>query len=297
MYRKSTFLTLAFLMMVGIILTYTKLTDGFSLKEVTSSLEFDPSRETFPPSEMLKQELNEAFLQPFKYVGKGCQFYAFESQDHKYILKFFKHKHLRPLQWIRTLPIPRFLLGYAEKKINKREERIAKLFSSCKLAYEELSIETGVVFLHLNRTPVISPRVTLYNKLGLKHQIDLNDYEFVLQQRGIPAKTMLKNLASENDATKIQAKIHQLLDVVVLRCEKGIRDEDRAFVQNIAFLPDEERAIFVDIGQFVKDASIQSKEQLEADLHCRKEALRLWVKAHTPFLTKYLEEAFSLQKN
>lgn len=277
-------------MMWGLIFIYNRVTDGFSVREMTSYLPFNPLWEVPSPSSQLADQLDRIFSQEYRYIGKGCQFYAFKSDDDKYVIKFFKHKHLRPLVWMNKLPIPPFFREYAKEKIEKRQQRIDNLFSSCKLAYEELSYETGVIFLHLNRTPNINRRVVIYDKLGLRHKIDLNRYEFVLQVKADTVEASFTNLMNKGQIELVQSKITQLIDVVVARCEKGIRDRDRSFVPNVAFCHGEERAVFVDIGQFFKDEEIKSEGGLRQEVEKRLNHLHWWTEKHFPELTPFVEQ-------
>ncbi len=281
---------LALLIMVGIIFAYNKATDGFSVREISSNLSFDPEREISLPEAPLQAELSELFSQPFRYVGKGCQFYAFESRDQKYILKFFKHKHLRPLEWVNRLPIPSYFQETLHNKIAKREERISKLFSSCKLAYTELSSETGVIFLHLNRTPTVNCIITIYDKLGVKHRVDLNKVEFILQKKVTPAEVTFAELGSTRDKEALRERVRELATAILARCDKGIRDQDSAIVQNLGFNQLENKAVFIDIGQFIKDASIKEEEGKALELKTRLSNLRLWMEERYPDLVEYLED-------
>ncbi len=270
--------------MWGVIFCYNRLTDGFSLREITSSL----SEELPSPSLSADQRVRLAVIlnQSFQYIGKGCQFYAFESDDGQYVLKFFKHKHLRPLSWLRALPLPAHFRARCEEKIAKREERVNNLFSSCQLAYEELSEETGVLFLHLNRLPLLDSPVTLVDKIGVKHKIHLDNYEFVLQKKADSLSVAFDGL-SEDQARK---RVQQLVKLVIGRCEKGIRDRDRSFAQNVAFCVGEERAVFIDIGQFFIDESVKQPEERQKDLQRRLGNLRFWTERHYPSLVTVFDE-------
>lgn len=278
----------------GIIFSYNRITDGFSLHEIRSSLVYDSSHDIEPLSVAQKAALHQILSQPFRYIGKGCQFYAFESEDKQAVLKFFKHKHLRPLTWLHSLPMTKKMRQKSDEKIKLREERIQNLFSSCQLAYEELSEETGVLFLHLNRTPILYQEVILIDKIGLKHRIRLDDYEYVLQKKAIHVGPTLSKLLEQHQEEELRSKIHQLAALVVLRCEKGIRDRDRSFVQNIAFCEGEERAVFVDIGQFFKDEKVKRAEETQKDLLRRLNSLRCWAAERNPALIPFVDDEIAL---
>lgn len=274
---------------LGIVI-YNQLTDGFSLRQMTSSLSGNSQFDIAPLSEEQKAHLQSLFQQPFRYAGKGCQFYAFESADGKYVVKFFKHKHLRPFLWLRSLPLSKRLKQKAEGVITKRFSRINTLFSSCKLAYEVLPQETGLLFIHLNRTPALDTKVTLIDKIGIKHAIELDEYEFVLQKKG----TLMKQAFAHVDEREAKAKIQQLIDLVVARCEKGVADQDKAFAQNVAFCEEGGRPIFIDIGQFCSDPQITTPEKEQIEIERRLKSLRLWMTEHYPHHVGYIDEYLGL---
>ncbi len=238
----------------GIIYSYNRLTDGYSLSQMRSEL---PNNPRFAPPDLSLDEEDKirAMLdQPFHYLGKGCQFYAFASADGKYVLKFLKQKHLRAP--------PPFQKGSAVR----RQERVEKLFSSVQLAYQKLPVESGLLYIHLNRMPAIGSKVTLVDKMGIKRKILIDDYEFILQERALTVKEVFEKINSQEEA---EARIDQLVALVHARCAKGIRDRDRSFAQNVAFAQNEDRALFIDVGQFYEDETILQKEEQEIDLQKR----------------------------
>lgn len=280
---------LSFVLIWGIIYGYSRLTDGFSVREIKSSLSSDLQEKSLSLSEDRQENLKKILSQSFRYIGKGCQFYVFESNDGQFVLKFFKHKHLRPMYWLREIPMPVKWHEKCEEKIYRREERVRFLFSSCKLAYEELSEETGVMYLHLNQEPTLSVETKIIDKLGLGHTIFLDDYEYVLQKKAIRVAPTLATLLEKHQNDALHTKIHELSLLVQKRCEKGICDRDRSFVQNVAFSAEENKAVFVDIGQFYKDEKIRSQEEMQADVLRRLGDMRYWAEQKFPALIPYVE--------
>ncbi len=254
------------------------MTDGFSIRQMTSSLPVYPQF-AVPLTETKKQILQHDLAQPFHYLGKGCQFYAFESEDGKYVLKFLKHKHLRPRTWLRSLPLPKGLQKKCAASISRRQKRVLDLFSSCKLAYEQMADETGLLFIHLARIPQLGMTVEIFDKLGCKHEIALDEYEYVIQKRALSVQEVFAAIQSEKE---LKERIEQLIAVVVARCEKGIADRDRSFVQNVAFCVDEPKALFIDTGQFYEDPDVLTAEGQRADLQKRLGNLRFWTERHFP---------------
>lgn len=285
--KKGLAAVILFLAIWGSVYSYNRMTDGFSVRQMTSKLPDNPEYALPPLAAAKKEELQNIVSQPYRYLGKGCQFYVFESEDGKYVLKFFKHKHLRSVSWMNLLPLSH---AYVENRIAKREMRIHNLFTSCKLAYEVLPEETGVLFVHLLKTPALEQNVKLVDKMGFAHEIALDQFEFVLQKRALHVDALFHELLAQHEEENIKEKIQQLINLIEKRCDKGIRDRDRSFVQNVAFSAGEERAVFVDIGQFYYDESIKEPEQKQKDLLRRLSSLRAWTIDRAPALTAYVEE-------
>ncbi len=293
-FKKRPAFLLAFLLIVGVIYGFNRVTDGFSVREIQSSLAYRAANELSVIPSIQNEELCHIFHQPFHYIGKGAQFYIFESEDGCFVVKFFKHKHLRPLDWLNNIPFPSSLRHYCAQKIEKREARISHLFASCKLAYEELPQETGVVYLHLNRGSDLKQELTLIDKVGLKHKISIGDYEFVLQKKAIGAGALLSELTRLEQGEDIRVTMDQIAQVVLKLCEKGVRDCDPAVVQNVAFSTDRKHAMFIDIGQFVKDENIKRPEERQKELFRRLKALRAWAEEHKPELVHFVDEKINL---
>jgi hypothetical protein len=284
---------LAILLFLGIVtlttVGYNRCTDGFSVQQLISDLPFNLLFETSPLSIDTKQNLARAVDQPFKYIGKGCQFYAFESADGQYVLKFLKQKHLRLWTELNQIPLPASLREKANQRMASRRTKVAHLFTSCKLAYEELAEESGLLLVHLNRTPLLHKKVCIIDKMGLKHQLNLDDYEFILQKKAIPLTHFVASIAQSSQFDQqMSACLDQLIDLVHKRCEKGIRDRDRSFVKNVAL--EKDRAIFIDVGQFCKDPTILCQKQQKLDIQKRMGDLQAWVDQKYPARSEQLKQ-------
>ena len=140
--------------------------DFFSLASISGQLSSEMS-------EPLSQEALEALLQPYHYLGKGKQSYAFASKDGKWVVKFFNHKYFKLPFWAAAFP----------KEKAKREKRKLFYLNSYRIASKLLKEETGLVYLHQgwNLSPL--PQLAATDPMGISHWINLNDIPFVLQKK------------------------------------------------------------------------------------------------------------------
>jgi hypothetical protein len=227
-------------------------TDGFSILKVTSSLTPRPEWEcsgTLPP-------LN----QPFVYLGRGVQCYAFSSQDGRYVLKLFRHDRMR------------------------RAGKLEKTFASYKLAFDAFRAESGLLYMHLNKTHHLNQRVTIYDKLGIAHTLPLDRMEFLLQERADLVYPHLVALMRRGALTEAQEALAQLVRLLVFRAVQGIADKDPNLLTNFGFARG--RAIQIDVGRFSRTEAPSSREAIIR----MTDPLKKRLQADYPLLAQNLEE-------
>lgn len=263
--------------------------DGFTLAKISTTFPNKPEWE-IPLTPETIQAVNKAIKQPFTYLGHGFQFYAFESDDGAYVLKFLRHQRLKPsvfYDWLPNLPLVRML---KERKNESRQARVAFLFQSLKVAYEEIPEETGLVCVHLNKTKNLFGKAHIVDLMEDAHQISLDDTEFVLQRKAQLVKPTLWALMEAGQIKEAKARIDQIFALLTSCAKKGVLDMDRALIRknNIGFLKD--RAIYIDTGKLVRSETINSKERFAYDLK-RLQPLYRWLIRHYPPLAVHFEKA------
>lgn len=232
----------------------------FSLQKISSCLPFSPLWETAPPTKQEKEFLKELCIKPFEYLGEGAECYAFVSHDGAHVLKFFKMKHLTPKNWLRYLPFSLFE-KYRLQKIDRRILRQKQLFVNYKAAYETLREETGLILIHLNKTKDFLPSTLLLDKRGRKHRIDLDRFEFVIQQKATLVQEHIAQLMRQGDVRRAKQALVSLLEHIRLQCSRGFIDGDSGINHNYGFV--EDRVIHFDIGRLTYDESGEKASQGE----------------------------------
>src|ERR1700733_5386666 len=104
---------------------YYRWTDDFRLANITYDLPYNPQWETFPSPEEYAQ-LASLLKQTFTYVGKGAQAYAFVSKDRKYVIKFFKFKHLKPNSLLEKLAGLPFITEYHAWQSTRKQQLVQR---------------------------------------------------------------------------------------------------------------------------------------------------------------------------
>lgn len=263
------------------------------MTRVLSHLEFDPTLETAPLSLNERKKIETSLSQKFTFLGSGGQAYAFLSEDQTTVLKLFKHHHLQDFSFLSPLPLP-----FVHAFINKRQKLRTQLFQSCKIAYDELASETGLLYVQLNKKQHYwKQKVTLIDKLGISHQVDLNQLEFMLQKKASLAFSSIKKMVKEGDQISARQAIGSLLKMLADRCRKGIKDNDNGLKRNMGLNGTE--AMSIDIGSFSKDPSLSLQAKMEQEIREKTWRLKNWLVKNDPELGQEYEKMIHLyvQKN
>lgn len=248
------------------------------MRKISSQLTYSPQWDSTRQADL--DVICSILSQKFYYLGKGCQCYVFSSEDNQYVIKFFKFQHLTPPTFWQSLPLPPALSHSIEKSSLRRKKKLELLFTGCKLAYEVIPEETGVVFLHLNKTDFLHISTEIYDKLGLSHNVDLDNYEFIIQKKATPLRRALKQLTSQ----EVLPVIDSLIKVLISRNQKRIIDHDLATIQNIGLI-DGDGAIILDVGQLAEAEHPNSEEIVE-----RMKEIRQWIFHQYPEMLGKLEQ-------
>jgi hypothetical protein len=258
-------------------------TGGFTLQGIRSDLPFHPEWEVSSSPED-PTELKKIFNQPYHFLNKGAQCYAFISQDEHYVIKFFRFSHLRSPVWLRKLPTPAFLQKFKHRKILKRESKLYKDFTSYLLAYHYLKEDTGLIYLHLNKTDHLHRSLKIYDKLQIGHTIDLDQFEFLVQKKATLIYPSLEQWIENKKWNEAKKGLKSLISLLKKRLDQGIYDKDPDLNTNFGFI--NEQAVQIDIGRFKTGLQFRPQDELAriTDHLCQ------WLEAKAPELSIFLKE-------
>lgn len=208
--------------------------------------------------------LKPILYQPYHFLDHGNQTYAFISADNKYVLKLFK-KDTIDRSWISKIfppiyPTKSWVIRKGEERINKAR----RIFNGYRLAYTLDKENTGLIYIHLTPTQNQFRLITVTDRFGLKHTIDLDRAIFAIQEKAIPTKTVLKENPSKTD---------QILELYRSEYQKGLIDQDHNVLDNTGFVGD--KAIRLDVGKLTYDESIKNPENYEKDLEKVRNRLKI----------------------
>lgn len=265
---------------------YFAVTAGFTVGNITSDLTYDHRWSTHSLSSTENQQINHALDQNYAYLGKGCQAYVFESEDKEYVIKFFKYQRFRPQAWINTLTFIPAVERYQQNKAIEKKNKLDSVYRSWKIAYEDLSRETGVVYLHLNKSDDLHKKITILDKMGIQHQLDLDQMEFLVQHKAEMLCSTLKTMIEEKKTFQAEVLIDRMLSMLLSEYMRGYADNDHALMQNTGVW--DGYPVHIDVGQFIYNPSVKNPAVFGQELYDKTYKFHLWLKKHDEHLATYL---------
>lgn len=266
----------------GLARLYYRMTDDFRYANMQYEMPYQKEWEIASLTASENAQLNAILDQPFTYVGKGAQAYAFESQDKRYILKFFKFKHLKPSSFLKFLPPVSPFKQYRETQEYRKIKKLNAVFAGYKLAYDKNKLESGLIYIHLNKTDNLNKSVTVKDKIGLKHTIELDPVVFVIQEKGKTLRTVLNDILKQNNVPLAITRINQIFDLYYTEYQKGFFDHDHGVLHNTGFV--DNRAFHLDVGKLTPDEEIKLPENYEMDIAKVAVKINLWLRNNYPIV-------------
>ncbi len=209
--------------------------------------------------------------QPFTYLGKGRQFFVFASDDGKYVLKFIK------CQRFNVSGLSKLVTSH--ERLKNKQDKVDSIFASIALAATSFNAHTGVVFAHITKQSEVNCQVTLFDKLGFSHPINIDEVPFVIQKRALPVFATYKKLIETKNYDGAQVRFDELIALIRADLAAQVYDIDSGAItrDNLGFL--EQQAIHVDIGTLTHASGPHLEERLS-----RLDPLLEWLDEQDPNL-------------
>lgn len=259
---------------------------GFSLEKISSKLPHNEAWETKALLFEEKEHLNkEVFNQTFRYLGSGNHCYAFTSQDGKYVIKFFKMHKILPKNWLRDFPFSLFE-NYRLDNVEKKQDVFENIFKSFKDAYDHLREESGLLYLHLNKTRDLKTTVTVIGYDGKKFFVDLDSKAFAVQLKAQKLCEYLLDLNGKEE--EMHRTIRSFFELIAQRCKQGLGDQHSGIRNNFGFVNGQ--AILVNCGHLFIDDSLKYPHYFQAEILRATEKMSHWAEQVYPDLSIILQE-------
>lgn len=262
-------------------------THGFRFYHLISNLPHDSRFETPPLSPDELQSVNERLNQSFTFLGSGGWCYAFLGEDQKTVLKFFKHIHLYPQYIMKRFSFQKLLMQAPQEEARMYYFQHFN-FNSCSLLFQHAKEASGIQYMHLNKTDNIHPTITLYDPIGIAHQLDLNQTEFVLQEKAELLFPHLDTLVKHEGLDSAKLAIDRFLGCLLNFYKLGIRDDDHGLRNNFGFIGDQ--PVTIDLSSWVRDESIKIPSHYKKEIVIKTRRLSRWLDKYHPELHEHLED-------
>ena len=225
-----------------------------SYKLICSELFYVRSQEEFFQEKVPLEIVKELFSEPLQFLGLGSQCLAFTSPKSPYVCKICKANRYQLPFFLEKLPLS-FIQSLAEKKLQKKQQD----FLNYNTAYEQLQEETGIIFLHLQKTKNLHTTIRLVDPLHITHSFQADNLLFYIQKKAIPLEVYSKQVSQED----LLFFLKMLFNQVHKNRLKGlwIKDLNK---KNIGFC--EGKPLWIDPGRLMFDPSPQSKEIIKKNL-------------------------------
>lgn len=226
----------------------------FCPRMLYSNLPNNPNWECPPPSVEQKTVIDTICSQPFRYLAKGNHCFAFVSEDDQYVIKFHRFpSHMRMFPWLNRPLV--YELYEKRKKIKEHNfQRMAINFLSYKNGFANLKDESGLIYVHTNKSSYLNKKVCLIDDSGAKHYIPLDRTTFILQKKAKLIYPTLKELYAKKDFPQAHSIIHQLFTLMLTSADKGYVNDDPVLYKNCGLL--DGHAIHIDIGDLIEQPNI-----------------------------------------
>lgn len=230
-------------------------------------------------------DLSHIFDREFKFLGKGCQVYAFESGD--YVIKFLRHHKYKPPFWLNLISIGERLRRYRDGVVTYKKTRVKNAFRSYIMAYEDLKEETAVLYLHLGKTDHIKKNLTIIDKVGKRRLIDLDGSHFIIQKKAKKLRPYLLRVSKAGKLERSRELIDGYFDILKRRCLKGIKNVDHSgYLRNMGYIGDD--IVEIDLGGYRKRDYVLTEKGMRKEFLYFAYKLERWAKKKSPNIAAYI---------
>ncbi|HEX2579539.1 MAG TPA: hypothetical protein VHK67_03960 [Rhabdochlamydiaceae bacterium] len=209
------------------------------------------------PTEAEKKRAAQILDQKFTYLGSGTQVTAFESADHQYVLKFFNPRNTIKENWFHRYSRLRQMSSWKwiKKTYFEKEARLLKFFKSHRLAFRDLKEESGLVYLHFDRSSGLSKKINVIDRDGKEYLVDLTLCPFILQKKVEIVMPRFQEQLAKGDTAGAKEGVRQMYQLFLTRAQKGYTDHRQSLFKNYGFA--EGRAIQLDVGRIKMDERVK----------------------------------------
>lgn len=267
----------------------------FDISEFQHNFILDETYISSSADESLKKQALVILDQPFYYLKCGKQMTAFISKDQHHVIKLFNPRdYLNKKKWFSDFKkLPRLSsIKWISNAYFERKARLKRLMKRYENGFSDLREESGLEYVHLNRSTCVSKSLHLFDQHGNEHCIPLNSFPFVLQKKSDLALSCLIQLIETGKEDLAKERIVQLYNHFLIRTQKGFTDRDQTLHNNYGFI--ENQAIQIDLGKLKKDERLKTSfnQEMEKIFIPMARSLSSRFPQLAPFLNELIERLY-----
>ena len=213
--------------------------------------------------------------QPFTFLGKGRQSFAFVSEDGNNVLKFFNKKYFK-IPWY----------NISKRELLKRAKREKFFKESYLVAGQFLKEETGLISCHFEKTRGL-PKVLLKDKASRTFTIDLNEVSFVIQRKGKPFYSTLEEVYASRGKEGLCLEFRRYFQLIAKRISLSIEDGDHDVEHNYGYL--DGNPFQLDPGRLLK-GDLFDQKKTDHEWWVATHAFRKWLEKKHPDMVSNFDE-------
>lgn len=267
-----------------------KRTDLFTTYYITRLKEYDKNFELKDVSDL--DEIKSILSKKFHYLTRGRESFIFESEDKKYILKFYDSTRYYTKIYFPSISLPKFLDAYRSKHLNRRKTKLNFNLSSAKIAYERLKEDSALIYVNLNKNDFFNDELIIQNKYGKEFSLKINDVFFILQKK---CDLFYSKYESLKDESYKKYLLESFLEMVHRRTIKLVIDDDIGKKRRNWGIIDN-KAVTFDIGRWYHDEKLMTPEGYKKEMIKATKIFRKYLSEKEPekleFVNKKLNEYF-----
>ena len=221
--------------------------------------------------------------QALRWIGKGSVSFIFSTSDNKYVVKFMNMSQFKT-------PGNHGLINKVFSERNKKPHQNARMediFQSARVCFDELQEETGVVYVHLNRTKEKIHGLKLIDSYAQSQRVCGDDTCFIMQRQAKPVLKVLTDLMDKGETELACKRVDQIFDLLISLARKGYVDGDDRLIPNNNIGFTEDRAIYIDTFHFFPAQQLDLMQRIQYECQQRLLPLERWLKLNYPELAAY----------
>lgn len=264
-------------MAFGLFIAYRFSQQQFHLDNIQATW---PAENIHPISIEDKQRLDLIFKQPFRYIDRGKQSYVFVSQDGQTILKFFDTRCTQSGSYPLINPL-------SLKKCTKKMQQLLNGYTVAENFDRE---NTGLIFVQLSPNPSYTMSISVTDRFGFKHNVEMSKVPFALQKRAIPTREAITGLLSKGDVEGAVKLLQKIIDMYIQEYQHGVIDGDHNLMYNTGIA--DGKPMRIDVGRLRYDEKVKDPAVYANDLHkVAVERVGEWLQRHFPQYRQAIEAA------